>query len=132
MSDFKGNAICTIGMHRSATLMIPRLLHQCGLYLGTEDQLLGAHYGNPEGHFEPTGFLNIDDARLRHLDGSWEFPPTGTLNEPCKRTTAGLIECTEILSNHSACVSPESLTMASVIPATQEESARSLRGTAAQ
>jgi hypothetical protein len=75
MSDFKGNVICIIGMHRSGTSMIARLLHQCGLYLGPDDQLLGAHDGNPEGHFEHTEFLNIDDALLQHLGGSWEFPP---------------------------------------------------------
>jgi len=75
MGDVKGNVICIIGMHRSGTSMIARLLKDCGLYLGPDEQLLGAHYGNPEGHFEHTEFMNIDDALLRHLGGSWEFPP---------------------------------------------------------
>lgn len=75
MSDLNGDVICIIGMHRSGTSMIARLLHQCGLYLGPEQELLGAHGGNPEGHFEHTGFLKIDDALLQHLGGSWDAPP---------------------------------------------------------
>jgi len=75
MGDFQGNVICIVGMHRSGTSMVAQLLHQCGLYLGPDDQLLGANSGNQEGHFEHTGFLKIDDALLRHFGGSWEFPP---------------------------------------------------------
>jgi hypothetical protein len=69
------DAICVIGMHRSGTSMIAKLLHECGLYLGDEDQLLGATSGNRDGHFEHKGFLEINDALLHHFGGSWEFPP---------------------------------------------------------
>src|SRR3972149_2148382 len=75
MGDFQGNVICIVGMHLSGTSMVAQLLHQCGLYLGPEDQLLGANSGNQEGHFEHTGFVKIDDALLRHFGGSWESPP---------------------------------------------------------
>jgi hypothetical protein len=73
--DSGGNVICILGMHRSGTSMIAKLLHQCGLYLGPEDQLLGANSGNADGHFEHKGFLEINDALLHHFGGSWEFPP---------------------------------------------------------
>ena len=75
MSDTSGHVICIIGMHRSGTSMVARLLHQCGLYLGPEDQLLGPSSGNEDGHFEHTGFLAIDYALLRHFNASWSFPP---------------------------------------------------------
>jgi hypothetical protein len=68
-------AICIAGMHRSGTSMIAGLLHGCGLYLGDEDDLLGANSGNAEGHFEHKGFLKINDALLAQLGGSWDFPP---------------------------------------------------------
>jgi hypothetical protein len=68
--------ICIIGMHRSGTSMMAGLLHQCGLYLGPENQLLGANSGNPEGHFEHKGFFRINEALLEHIGGSWDFPPT--------------------------------------------------------
>lgn len=55
--------------------MVARLLHQRGLYLGPEDQLLGPSSGNEDGHFEHTGFLAIDSALLRHFNASWSFPP---------------------------------------------------------
>ena len=70
-----GNVICIIGMHRSGTSLIAKLLYQCGLYLGSEDQLLGANSGNADGHFEHKGFLKINDALLHHFGASWEFPP---------------------------------------------------------
>jgi hypothetical protein len=69
-------------MHRSGTSMIAKLLHQCGLYLGPEDQLLGANSGNADGHFEHKGFLRINDALLHHFGGSWEFPPKLAGNWP--------------------------------------------------
>ena len=69
------NVICIIGMHRSGTSMVARLLNQCGLNLGPEERLLGPNADNPMGHFEHTGFLEIDDALLKHFGGSWDNPP---------------------------------------------------------
>ena len=66
--------ICIIGMHRSGTSMVARLLRQCGLYLGPDDHLLGPDHANPAGHFEHTGILKINEAILRRFDGSWDFP----------------------------------------------------------
>ena len=82
MVDIKSAPVCIIGMHRSGTSMVARLLQQCDLYLGPEYQLLGPDSANPEGHFEHTGFLKIDDALLRYFGGSWDFripvpPPSG-------------------------------------------------------
>jgi hypothetical protein len=62
-------------MHRSGTSMVARLLRQAGLYLGAQDQLLGADSANPEGHFEHVGFLEINNALLRRFGGSWDVPP---------------------------------------------------------
>ena len=70
------HVICIIGMHRSGTSMVAGLLQRCGLYLGPENQLLGANSGNPDGHFEHREFFRIDDALLQHLGGSWDFPPS--------------------------------------------------------
>lgn len=69
------DVICIIGMHRSGTSMVARLLNLCGLYLGQAEQLFGPNSGNPEGHFEHTGFISIDDALLQHFGGSWDYPP---------------------------------------------------------
>jgi hypothetical protein len=69
------NVICIIGMHRSGTSMVARLLNQCGLNLGPEERLLGPNADNAMGHFEHTGFIEIDDALLKHFGGSWDNPP---------------------------------------------------------
>jgi hypothetical protein len=67
--------ICIIGMHRSGTSMVAQLLNLCGLNLGPEDKLLGPSPNNAMGHFEHTGFLEIDDGLLKHFGGSWDNPP---------------------------------------------------------
>lgn len=69
------DAICIIGMHRSGTSMVANLLRRCGLTLGRDDELMGASESNQLGHFEHTGFLEINEALLRHLGGSWDDPP---------------------------------------------------------
>jgi hypothetical protein len=67
--------ICIIGMHRSGTSMVARLLGLCGLNLGGDDQLIGPDEGNPLGHFEHAGFHRINEALLEHFGGSWDNPP---------------------------------------------------------
>jgi len=62
-------------MHRSGTSLIARILEQSGLYLGTAGNLLGGNAGNQDGHFEHLGFIELNDALLKHLGGSWDFPP---------------------------------------------------------
>src|SRR5687767_5556789 len=79
------DVICIIGMHRSGTSMIARLLSLCGLYLGPDEEMFGPNEGNPDGHFEHVGFLRIDEALLEHFGGSWERPPrfgSGWQNDP--------------------------------------------------
>ena len=65
MSD----AVCIIGMHRSGTSMVTRLLKSCGLILGPDAQLVGPDAGNIDGHFEHMGFVKINDAILSTLAG---------------------------------------------------------------
>jgi len=67
--------VCIVGMHRSGTSLIAQILNQSGLYLGPEDSLLGGNIGNQDGHFEHLGFIELNDALLKHLGGRWEFPP---------------------------------------------------------
>jgi hypothetical protein len=68
-------AICILGMHRSGTSVITRLLQLHGLKLGAEDCLLEAHPSNPLGHFEHKEILEINETLLRHFGGSWDKPP---------------------------------------------------------
>jgi hypothetical protein len=55
--------------------MVANLLQSCGLFLGPAEKLMGASATNLAGHFEHRGFLEINEALLKHLGGSWENPP---------------------------------------------------------
>jgi len=55
--------------------MVANLLRLCGLALGPDEKLMGANESNLKGHFEHTGFLDINDVLLKHLGGSWDDPP---------------------------------------------------------
>ena len=48
----KRGPICIVGMHRSGTAMVARLLNRCGLDLGPADQLEGPNESNPLGYYE--------------------------------------------------------------------------------
>jgi hypothetical protein len=69
------DVVCIIGMHRSGTSMVARLLSLCGLDLGRDDELIGPDEGNPLGHFEHAGFHRINEALLKYFGGSWDNPP---------------------------------------------------------
>ena len=75
MEEKKQSVVCIIGMHRSGTSMVARLLNLCGLDLGSAEDLIGPDAGNPLGHFEHVGFHRIDEALLEHFGGSWANPP---------------------------------------------------------
>jgi len=66
--------ICIAGMHRSGTSMVARLLRDCGLYLGPEEEL-GFDVRNGEPHWENVRFVGLNDEILNRLGGSWHNPP---------------------------------------------------------
>jgi hypothetical protein len=66
--------ICIAGMHRSGTSMVARLLQDCGLFLGPEEEL-GFDSNNGEPHFENVWFVALNDEILSRLGGSWNNPP---------------------------------------------------------
>jgi regulator of replication initiation timing len=55
MSDSSANAVLILGMHRSGTSYLARLLQESGVFIG--DRLVGPQRGNPRGHFEAEEFL---------------------------------------------------------------------------
>lgn len=61
--DTRPRPLVIAGMHRSGTSLTASLLASAGLHLG--DRLLGAHAGNPLGHFEDLGFLEFHVRALR-------------------------------------------------------------------
>jgi hypothetical protein len=72
----EGMPVCIAGMHRSGTSMVASLLHQCGLFLGPEDELMQATVDNQNGYWENLRFKALNDEILREFGGSWDTPPT--------------------------------------------------------
>ena len=62
-----------LGMHRSATSLAAKGLHESGVYMG--EDLLGKNSSNPYGHFENRRFVQLNDALLDRAGGKWDKPP---------------------------------------------------------
>jgi len=69
-------AVAILGMHRSGTSMVARMLNLCGVDLGGEGDLVPANESNRAGHWEHARFIEFDDRILAHFGGTWDHPPT--------------------------------------------------------
>lgn len=73
----RGTAVMVLGMHRSGTSILTRVLNAHGCALSK--QLLGANESNPSGHWESSVAIAIDDKLLADLGRTWddlrELPP---------------------------------------------------------
>ena len=67
--------VCVAGMHRSGTSMVTKFLHECGLYLGPDDDLMPPAEENPEGFWENLTFVDVNEEILNQLGGGWDCPP---------------------------------------------------------
>jgi hypothetical protein len=67
--------ICILGMHRSGTSLITRMLNLCGLYIGQQRDMMPPTGDNPDGYWENLKFLDINDEILRRFGGAWDHPP---------------------------------------------------------
>jgi hypothetical protein len=68
-------AVLVLGMHRSGTSLTTEILSRLGLWIGTEEKLIGATEYNPRGHFELVAGVEFDNDVLRQAGGSWDNPP---------------------------------------------------------
>jgi 2-polyprenyl-3-methyl-5-hydroxy-6-metoxy-1,4-benzoquinol methylase len=67
--------ICVLGMHRSGTSLITRVLNLLGVYLGPEEHLMAPNTDNPKGFWEHDPFKRLNDEILEKLGGTWHEPP---------------------------------------------------------
>jgi GT2 family glycosyltransferase/glycosyltransferase involved in cell wall biosynthesis len=94
----KEPVVCIAGAHRSGTSMLTRLLHECGLDLGPESELMPAQADNPDGFWENVHFVALNDEVLNTLGGAWDLPPrlgedfSDVRFDPLRMKAKGLIE----------------------------------------
>jgi exonuclease VII small subunit len=69
--------ILVVGMHRSGTSMITRMLNLAGVYLGPEEDLLPpVTNDNDKGFWENFDIaIKVNEGILNYLGGSWKQPP---------------------------------------------------------
>jgi len=68
--------ILILGMHRSGTSLLARMLAEAGVYLGPPEQLVQAHKeDNPDGYWENTKIIDLNDRLLKALGGMDQRPP---------------------------------------------------------
>jgi hypothetical protein len=62
-------------MHRSGTSLTTEILGRLGLWIGTEETLIGANHYNSRGHFELAAGVEFNNEILRQAGGTWDDPP---------------------------------------------------------
>ena len=67
--------VAIVGMHRSGTSMVAKLLMNAGLFLGPEEDLMPPAEENPEGFFEHLDFVRLNDEVLNAAGAGWDCPP---------------------------------------------------------
>jgi hypothetical protein len=75
-------SIVVLGMHRSGTSCVTRMINSCGASVGVE--VVPANFSNKLGHWEALEGLEINDLILDLSGGDWAHPP------PALRTDAYL------------------------------------------
>jgi hypothetical protein len=63
--------ILVLGMHRSGTSMVARLLNMMGAYFATEGTSIGANQENPKGFWERRDVWALNDTVLHSAGANW-------------------------------------------------------------
>jgi hypothetical protein len=67
--------VCTLGMHRSGTSLVSRLLNLLGVHLGPGQAVSKTGGDNPKGYWEHRSFVALNDEILARFGGRWDEPP---------------------------------------------------------
>lgn len=68
------------GFHRSGTSLVAQTLHSNGVNLG--ENLMGASFGNPNGHFEDLSIVELHDELLNLHGLDWQTTYSSTIEPP--------------------------------------------------
>lgn len=68
-------AVPVVGMHRSGTSMVARMLEAGGVSFGPSTDLAGPNDDNPYGFWEHEGIRRVNEELLAKLGGDWRNPP---------------------------------------------------------
>jgi hypothetical protein len=71
--------VYVLGMHRSGTSAVTRVVNLLGVPIGRAEKLMLARDDNPAGFWEHVGLMDVNDAVLARLGGAWDAPPEPSL-----------------------------------------------------
>lgn len=74
-NDPRRTVVCVLGMHRSGTSAVSKILNLLGVHLGPSDALSPGAADNPKGYWEHRAFVEINDAILARFSGRWDDRP---------------------------------------------------------
>jgi hypothetical protein len=74
--------LVVLGMHRSGTSMIARLINLMGAYVGPEQVIMGADQYNPKGYWERWDVMVLNDALLLAQGCTWNRVAGWTVPQP--------------------------------------------------
>ena len=75
-NEFNQKVVCVLGMHRSGTSALTRIVNLIGVYLGPQSSLaVEPAHDNEKGHWEHKEIVLINEAILKRYGGSWHEPP---------------------------------------------------------
>ncbi|MGB0953149.1 MAG: family 2 glycosyl transferase, partial [Planctomycetota bacterium] len=75
MERMSAVAVPVVGMHRSGTSMVARMLEAGGVGFGPSNELAGPNEDNPYGFWEHEGIRRVNEELLAKLGGDWRNPP---------------------------------------------------------
>ena len=67
--------VCILGMHRSGTSLLARIVNLIGVDLGPEEVLLQPDDRQTRGYWEHLQIIYLNEAILERYDGTWDAPP---------------------------------------------------------
>ena len=74
----KSRGLLVLGMHRSGTSLLARLLQQCGIDIG--GRLLGGSAGNEHGHWEDAFAVELHERLLASMGRRWDEVPVPSVD----------------------------------------------------
>jgi hypothetical protein len=74
-------SVIVLGMHRSGTSALTRVVSLLGLHVGEDESLVEATDDNPAGHWEIEALSLFNEDLLLELGGRWSAPPDATTDD---------------------------------------------------
>jgi hypothetical protein len=74
VSDERGRPVIVLGMHRSGTSLLTRVVNLCGVRVDPESEMMLPSWENPRGYWEPEYLADLNDAMFEILGSAWYAP----------------------------------------------------------